>query len=143
MPYRRADGSDLPRDGYMKPELDHSDSYDPRPGKVRLREVKALDAVAEEPMKCVWSGYPHYDRDCRSRIPASFVVKAWQREMQLKETVEGFFYFAWRNGVWLAFGQQDGGVRGIYCPTHCSERDLRETQDEDRLTQRPMGIALR
>jgi hypothetical protein len=101
--------------------------------------------VAEEPLKCVWSGYPHYDRDCRSRIPASVVVKAWQREMQLKGTVEGFFYFAWRSGVWLAFGLQDGGVRGVYCPTHCSERDSRETQEEDREDRRadgPTGIAL-
>jgi hypothetical protein len=81
-------------------------------------------------MKCVWSGYPAYERDCRSRIPASVVVKAWQRERQLKETVEGFFYFTWRSGVWLAFGAQDGSVRGVYCPTHCSERDARGTQGE-------------
>ncbi|HTA14705.1 MAG TPA: hypothetical protein VK781_07595 [Solirubrobacteraceae bacterium] len=126
----------------MKPERHHSDSHDPQPGRVRLREAKPLE-VSEEPMKCVWSGYPNYDRDCRSRIPASFVIKAWQREMQLKGTIEGFFYFGWRNGVWLAFGQRDGGVRGIYCPTHCSERDSRGAQVEDRPTRRPMGIALR
>jgi len=94
-------------------------------------------------MKCVWSGYPHHDRACRSRIPASFVIKAWQREMQLKGTIEGFFYFTWRNGVWLGFGQKDGGVRGVYCPTHCSERDSRETPGEEVQTERPMGIALR
>ena len=82
-------------------------------------------------MKCVWSGYPSYDRDCRSRIPTSVVVKAWHREMQLKGTVEGFFYFTWRSGVWLAFGLPDGGVRGVYCPTHCSERDSRETGGEE------------
>jgi hypothetical protein len=96
----------------------------------------------DEPLKCVWSGYPNYDRDCRSRIPASVVVKAWQREMQLKGTVEGFFYFSWRSGVWLAFGLQDGRVRGVYCPTHCSERDSRESRDEVRRTEGPMGIAL-
>jgi len=83
-------------------------------------------------MKCVWSGYPNYERDCRSRIPASVVVKAWQRERQLKGTQEGFFHFAWRNGVWLAFGAQDGSVRGVYCPTHCSERETRGVQVEDR-----------
>jgi hypothetical protein len=81
-------------------------------------------------MKCVWSGYPAYERDCRSRIPASVVVKAWQRERQLQGTEEGFFYFSWRSGIWLAFGVQDGSVRGVYCPTHCSERNARETQDE-------------
>lgn len=87
-------------------------------------------APAEDPMKCVWSGYPSYERDCRSRIPASVVVKAWQRERQLEGTEEGFFNFSWRSGVWLAFAAKDGTVRGVYCPTHCSERDARETQDE-------------
>jgi hypothetical protein len=87
-------------------------------------------AEAEEPLKCVWSGYPHYDRDCRSRIPAGVVTKAWQREMLLKGTQEGFFYFSWRSGVWLAFGLPDGRVRGVYCPTHCSERDARGVQGD-------------
>jgi hypothetical protein len=125
----------------MKPERHHSEPYHRRPKPARLTKVTPPD-VAEEPMRCVWSGYPNYDRDCRSRIPASVVVKAWQREMQLKGTVEGFFYFTWRNGVWLAFGLQDGGVRGVYCPTHCSERDSRDVQVEDRTTDQPMGIVL-
>jgi hypothetical protein len=94
--------------------------------RIPAAESARLDAP-DEPMKCVWSGYPHYDRDCRSRIPASVVTKAWQREMHLKGTEEGFFYFSWRSGVWLAFGIKDGGVRGVYCPTHCSERDSRDT----------------
>ncbi len=85
-----------------------------------------ISGSLDEPMKCVWSGYPHYDRTCRSRIPSSVVAKAWQREMQLKGTVEGFFYFSWRSGVWLAYGMPDGRVRGVYCPTHCSERDARD-----------------
>jgi hypothetical protein len=93
---------------------------------LRLAEV-APRAPAEDLMKCVWSGYPAYERDCRSRIPAGVVVRAWQRERQLKGTEEGFFYFSWRSGVWLAFGVKDGNVRGVYCPTHCSERDARET----------------
>ncbi len=121
-----------------------------RAPRVRALELAPSVATAEparlelpeEPMKCVWSGYPHYDRDCRSRIPASVVIKAWQRETQLKDTVAGFFYFSWRNGVWLAYGLQDGGVRGVYCPTHCSERDSRETQEEDPPADGPMGAAL-
>ena len=96
------------------------------------------EGAVSEPMKCVWSGYPNYDRTCRSRIPMSVVVKAWQREMQLKGTLEGFFYFSWRSGVWLAYGLQDGGVRGVYCPTHCSERDARDARE----TGSPAGIAL-
>ncbi len=89
-------------------------------------QVTSPSASAEDPMKCVWSGYPSYERTCRSRIPSSVVVKAWQRERQLKDIQEGFFYFSWRSGVWLAFGAKDGSVRGVYCPTHCSERDARE-----------------
>ncbi|MGC2373585.1 MAG: hypothetical protein WA484_06900 [Solirubrobacteraceae bacterium] len=113
----------------MKPERHNSDPEDRKPA--RLRSVEASPAGApEEPLKCVWSGYPAYERDCRSRIPASVVIKAWQRDMQLKGTVEGFFNFPWRNGVWLAYGLEDGGVRGVYCPTHCSERDSRGAQEE-------------
>jgi hypothetical protein len=114
---------------------DHSDREDRQPAPALVLAPDLADTAAE-PMKCVWSGYPYYDRDCRSRIPASIVIKAWQRERQLKGTVEGFFYFSWRSGVWLAYGLPDGKVRGIYCPTHCSERDAR---DQDP----PTDLALR
>ncbi len=88
-------------------------------------------------MKCVWSGYPDYNRDCRSRIPASVVVKAWHREIQIKGTVEGFFYFSWRSGVWLAYGLEDGRVRGVYCPTHCVDRDTRGAQGDQPQAEPP------
>ncbi|MFZ1155766.1 MAG: hypothetical protein WAN93_12775, partial [Solirubrobacteraceae bacterium] len=127
--------------GKMNPERHNSQPHFQRPRPPHLTEVKPPEVV-DEPRKCVWSGYPNYDRDCRSRIPATVVVKAWQREMQLKGTVEGFFYFSWRNGVWLGFGVKDGAVRGIYCPTHCSERDSRDAQVEDRPTHQPVVIAL-
>ncbi|MFZ2113197.1 MAG: hypothetical protein WAU77_05630 [Solirubrobacteraceae bacterium] len=107
----------------------------------RLVEVQSSETSAE-PMKCVWSGHPHYDRDCRARIPASVVVKAWHREMGRNGAVEGFFNFTWRHGVWLAYGLSDGGVRGVYCPTHCSERDSREVLVEDRRADQPAGPAL-
>jgi hypothetical protein len=90
-------------------------------------------------MKCVWSGYPDYNRDCRSRIPASVVIKAWHREIQLKGTVEGFYYFSWRSGVWLAYVLRDGRVRGVYCPTHCVDRDTRETQGDGPTAEAPKG----
>lgn len=116
----------------MKPKRHPIEQVHPSP--IQLTEVPSCSAEevptprapAEDPMKCVWSGYPSYERTCRSRIPASVVVKTWQRERQLKGSQEGFFYFSWRNGVWLAFGAHDGSVRGVYCPTHCSERDARE-----------------
>jgi hypothetical protein len=103
-------------------------------------EPAEVGEVGEEPMKCVWSGYPDYNRDCRSRIPATVVVKAWHREIQLKGTVEGFFYFSWRHGVWLAYGVREGGVRGVYCPTHCHQRNSRETQGEEPATPAPLDV---
>jgi hypothetical protein len=105
-----------------------------KPGGVAARPEGAPPDAIDEPMKCVWSGYPDYNRDCRSRIPASVVIKAWHREIQLKGTVEGFYYFSWRSGVWLAYGLRDGRVRGVYCPTHCVDRDSREMQDGDAPT---------
>ena len=123
------------------PERAHSDSRDQRPGHDPSFEHTQPE-VTEEPMRCVWSGYPRHDHACRSRIPSSVVVKAWQRERHLKGTVEGFFFFPWRSGVWLAFGLDDGCVRGVYCPTHCSERNSREVLIEDRRTDQPEEIAL-
>jgi hypothetical protein len=111
----------------MKLQRQHSERDDRRLGPTRVGSPEPR-VRAEQPMKCVWSGYPDYNRDCRSRIPASVVVKAWHREIQLKGTVEGFFYFSWRSGVWLAYGLEDGGVRGVYCPTHCVDRDTRGSQ---------------
>jgi hypothetical protein len=132
----------------MKPERHPIEQ--PQPSRyVRLREAAPSlgvegerPALAEDPMKCVWSGYPSYERDCRSRIPASAVVKAWQRERHLKGTEEGFFNFSWRSGVWLAFGARDGTVRGVYCPTHCSERDARGAQDGDPQGDGPAEASL-
>jgi|HubBroStandDraft_3_1064219.scaffolds.fasta_scaffold00350_5 hypothetical protein len=114
----------------MKPMQRHSERDDQRFGQTPIGVPKPLE-VAGKPLKCVWSGHPHYERDCRSRIPASIVVKAWHREIQLKGTVEGFFNFSWRNGVWLAYGLREGGVRGVYCPTHCHQRDSRESHDAE------------
>jgi hypothetical protein len=123
-------------------QRDENDDQDRPPLEV-CPEPTAAPAEANEPMKCVWSGYPSHDRDCRSRIPASVVVKAWHREMQLKGTSEGFFNFSWRNGVWLAYGTPDGGVRGVYCPTHCSERSARDGGDDEPPSGLSTGIALR
>jgi hypothetical protein len=134
----------------------HHIERDDRPHGQASPTASKPEEVADKPMKCVWSGYLDHNRDCRSRIPASVVVKAWHREIQLKGTVEGFFYFTWRNGVWLAYGLREGGVRGVYCPTHCHQRDAREASTDDAgvvardardpatedPVERPTGIAL-
>jgi hypothetical protein len=95
----------------------------PSPGETRPRSEHLT--LVEKPLKCVWSGFPGHERSCRSRIPASAVVRAWHREMQLKGIEQGFFHFSWRSGVWLGYGLPDGGVRGVYCPTHSAERESR------------------
>jgi hypothetical protein len=92
---------------------------------VRRQRLELVD----EPLKCVWSGFPGHERSCRSRIPASVVVRAWHREMQRKCAQEGFFHFSWRSGIWLGYGLADGGVRGVYCPTHSAERAARRSSE--------------
>jgi hypothetical protein len=139
----------------MRQQRKHSESYLPPQRSPHLTEASVAEAstspdapafpaeaAAPEPLRCVWSGYPHYDRDCRSRIPASVVVKAWQREMQLNDAVEGFFNFEWRHGIWLAYGSRDGSVRGIYCPTHRSERDSRDVRVQDRRPEQAGEVAM-
>lgn len=126
----------------MKLQRHHTEREDRRSQKADVGLPEPSDA-GDERMKCVWSGYPDYNRDCRSRIPASVVIKAWHREIQLKGTVEGFYYFSWRSGVWLAYGLRDGRVRGVYCPTHCVDRDSRETQGEGSAAEVPKGPSIR
>lgn len=75
-----------------------------------------------ELLRCVWSNHPDHTRDCRACIPADVVEAAWQRESDERGTREGFFYFSWNSGTWLAYGFRDRRVRGVYCPTHCAER---------------------
>jgi hypothetical protein len=80
------------------------------------------------PLRCVWTNHPSHDRCCRERIPAAVVTAAWQRELERGHPRgDRFFHFAWRGGVWLAFGLLDGGVRGVYCPGHSAARDARSS----------------
>ena len=75
-----------------------------------------------ELLRCVWSNHPDHTLDCRACIPTEAVAEAWSKECRQYGTSEGFFYFSWRGGMWLAYGLCDGRVRGVYCPTHCTER---------------------
>jgi hypothetical protein len=51
------------------------------------------------------------------------VLKAWQAELEASgEREDRFFHFIWQGGVWRAYGLKDGRVRGVYCPSHNSER---------------------
>ena len=76
-------------------------------------------------LKCVWTSHPDHELCCGSRIPAGVVDASWKAELELDRWCEGFFHFAWRDGVWLAYGLADGRVRGVYCPAHRAARDAR------------------
>jgi hypothetical protein len=74
-------------------------------------------------LQCVSSGYLADECSCRATIPSSVVAAAWTGEQDLLGSREDrFFRFAWRGGVWFAFGLSDGSVRGVYCPTHSAAR---------------------
>ncbi|MGD1058739.1 MAG: hypothetical protein ABR992_15140, partial [Solirubrobacteraceae bacterium] len=78
---------------------------------------------AGELMRCVSSGYLSDGCSCQATIPSTVVTTAWAREQELLGSHEDrFFRFAWRGGVWFAFGVGDGSVRGVYCPTHSAAR---------------------
>jgi hypothetical protein len=76
----------------------------------------------ELPLRCVWSDSGDACA-CHSRIPQEVVERAWRRELDASGDREGrFFHLIWDGGVWLAYGLPDGHVRGVYCPSHNSQR---------------------
>src|ERR1017187_2283401 len=86
----------------------------------RTRRPGSSDC-AGQPLSCVWSDTTG-GCSCHSRIPQAVVENAWRLELDAGERKDRFFHFIWRDGVWLAFGLKDGRVRGVYCPSHNSER---------------------
>ena len=97
------------------------------PARRRSARVDALDPQ----LRCVSSGYLSGGCSCRSSIPASVISAAWAIELA-RGGARGdrFFRIAWRGGVWLAYGLRDGGVRGVYCPSHSAARDERSFLNE-------------
>jgi hypothetical protein len=91
-----------------------------------------LNSDDRRPLQCVWTNHPSHDRCCRERIPAAVVIAAWQRELERGHPRgDRFFHFAWRSGVWLAYGLLDGDVRGVYCPGHSAARDARTSTSSE------------
>jgi hypothetical protein len=86
---------------------------------------RGLDDVVELPLRCVWSD-ARDDCSCHSRIPRVVVEQAWQRELAASGDHEGrFFHLIHDGGVWQAYGIDTGEVRGVYCPSHNSQRAAR------------------
>jgi hypothetical protein len=73
---------------------------------------------------CVWSGIDGCS--CEQTISTDAVIAAWDRELEAGGAREDhFFHFIWEGGVWLAYGLADGDVRGVYCPSHNTQRAAR------------------
>lgn len=89
-----------------------------------------LEEDRGRPLRCVWTNHPSHDRCCHTGIPASVVAAAWNRERE-RVNADRFFHFAWRGGVWLAYGLRDGNVRGVYCPAHSAARDARSLATDE------------
>ncbi|HEX3434582.1 MAG TPA: hypothetical protein VHT25_11025 [Solirubrobacteraceae bacterium] len=82
-------------------------------------------AFLELPLRCV-SSDPLDGCSCKARIPRAVVEQAWRRELATSGDHEGrFFHLIHDGGVWQAYGLGDGQVRGVYCPSHNSERAAR------------------
>jgi hypothetical protein len=92
----------------------------------RLREISD-----ERPLQCVSSGYPAGGHRCNERIPCRVVTAAWDRRRRSGVRGNQLFHFSWRGEVWLAFGLEDGRIRGVYCPSHSAERDRRSLAEAD------------
>src|ERR1700735_4988101 len=93
-----------------------------------LSPLGQLDSEDGRPLRCVWTNHPSHDRCCQEKIPSPVVVAAWLGELERGHVLgDRFFHFAWRGGVWLAYGLLDGDVRGVYCPGHRAARDSRSS----------------
>jgi len=96
----------------------------------------------DRPLRCVSSGYMSGGCSCRAVIPAGVVLAAWARELERAVIpADRFFHFAWHGETWLAYGLAGGQIRGVYCPTHCAERDARTAGCEARHPEQPARVA--
>jgi hypothetical protein len=88
--------------------------------------ARARERQEDRPLRCVSSGYLSGGCSCHATIPEAVVSAAWARE-QAGPQGRGsrFFHFAWQGAMWLAFGLDDGSIRGVYCPAHRAEREMR------------------
>jgi hypothetical protein len=87
--------------------------------------ARAREGREDRPLKCVASRHLAGGCSCRAMVPAAVAEAAWARTRALDDdrTPDGFFSFTWQGEAWLAFGLEDGEVRGVFCPTHRAERE--------------------
>lgn len=101
-------------------------------------ELREGESAEDGLLKCVWRGYPDQEQSCECCIPHTVVATTWLSQTEHEN--ERFFCVPWKGGTWLAYGLRDGEVRGVYCPTHCAEREAR-APNKERLTQLRLSYA--
>jgi hypothetical protein len=112
------------------------------PGAPASRSLSSSSLPANQCLRCVWTSHIHGGRSCGSHVPLAAVRAAWRREIERGRASAGFFHFAWRGEAWLAYGMPDGGVRGVYCPTHRAEREERLGYDPELALRAAAGYAI-
>ena len=86
------------------------------------RDERERRACAES--RCVWSGLDGCS--CQQATSTEAVTAAWNSELDAGGAREDrFFHFICEGGVWLAYGLASGDVRGVYCPSHNTQRAKR------------------
>jgi hypothetical protein len=97
-----------------------------------LDRRRAQRSNGSEPLlRCVSTGYLGDGCSCETTIPAEVVAAAWREEVESSGNPKArFFRFVYQRATWLAFGLEDGRVRGVYCPEHSAERDSRASVPE-------------
>ncbi len=100
---------------------------EPEPsGGVVLEFIPRQGSRAGGPvLRCVSSGYLAGGCSCERTVPTDVAASAWSVERAREPGGSRFFHFAWRGETWIAFGLADGTIRGVYCPTHRTEREAR------------------
>jgi hypothetical protein len=107
----------------------------------RPNRASISPTIVELPLRCVWTSHPDREHSCESRIPARVVADAWRHELDFGRECAGFFHFAWRGHVWLAYGLPGGAIRGVYCPVHRAEREERLGYDPELVLTAAAGHA--
>lgn len=93
---------------------------------VDIASRRQVRGASGSSMRCVSSsGYLTGACSCEVTIPAGIVAAAWGRRRRAGVSGDSFFHFSHEGDVWLAYGRRDGSIRGVYCPEHLAERDLR------------------
>jgi hypothetical protein len=97
---------------------------EPGAGFGEIEPIEPIAGAFTEQLSCVCSETD--ECSCHAQISRAVVERSWRRELEASGDHEGrFFHLIHDGGVWQAYGLGDGRVRGVYCPSHNSQRAAR------------------